>query len=176
MNEPELIAVGKILNAHGIRGELKVYPLTNIPDRFLDIGDILVEYPDGAIQKRHVQHARYAGDYVIVKFDAIDTRNDAERLSGSFISVPLSQVPALDEGIYYAFDLLGMRVEDEQGVVSGEIVDIESFPANDVLVIRKNDGVIVHVPAVSEFVVAVDVDQKRTVIRFPEFDENTTYR
>jgi 16S rRNA processing protein RimM len=176
MTESELIAVGRIIRPHGIRGEMKVYPLTTIPNRFIDIGDVLVECPDGETQEHHVQYARYATGYVIVKFDTVDTRDDAEILNGAYISVPRSQVPMLDEGNYYVFDLIGMRVEDEQGAVTGEIIDIETFPANDLLVIRKTDGVTVQVPAVSEFVVTVDIARKRTVIRFPETDENTIYR
>jgi 16S rRNA processing protein RimM len=176
MTTPELIAVGRIIRPHGIRGELKVYPLTTIPDRFLGIGDVLIEYPDGNIQQHHVQHARYASDCVIVQLDAVNTRNDAETMSGAYISVPRSQVPLLAEGSYYVFDLIGMRVDDEQGIEAGKIVDIEMFPANDVLVIRKTGGATVHVPAVREFVVAVDIALKRTVIRFPEHDEITKNR
>lgn len=176
MAAPEFITIGRIIRPHGIRGEVKVYPLTTIPGRFLDVGDVIVEYPDGSNETHHIWHARYANDYVIVKFDTLGTRNDAERLSGSYISVPRSKIPILDEGSYYAFDLIGVQVNDEQGKWAGEIVDIESFPANDILIIRREDGVTVQVPAVREFVIAVDIEQKKAIVRFPEPDENNTHR
>lgn len=164
--EPELdpttaVTVGRIISAHGIRGELKVESLTGFPQRF-EAGSHL--WLDGTSYT--VERGRWQTRNVILKLRGIDTRNQAEALHGKELLVPEATQIA-DADVYYLHDILGARVQDSAGEALGELVEVLVTGANDVYVVRGPRGEIL-LPALDDVVLEVDVKARRIVVAIPD--------
>jgi len=158
MQEPsndEWVAIGLITSMFGIRGEMKVQPLTDFPERFLQtakvyVGDELVE--------RRVLGARLHQRIVILRLEGVETANDAEALRTKKLYVPASELVALPPDHYYLHDLVGLRVVHVDGTELGVVRDVIQSAGNDLLVIKAaRTGKDVLLPTVKEFVKSVDV-------------------
>jgi len=155
--------VGRIIRPHGIRGEVVVEVTTDAPERFapgstLDVGDPASPVPYTVAGSRPHQGR------LLVTLDGIEDRTAAESLRGSFLSIPASRARAPEEGRYYAFQLEGLSVVDEDGVDLGVMKGVLENPANDLWVIRVGERDVL-VPAVREFVRDVDLAAGRIVLR-----------
>ena len=157
----DLILLGRITGAHGIRGQLKVFPYSGEPDgvrasRTLFIrgaGERWDAYPVAAVAGH--------GKKLLVKLQQFDTVDQVQHLLGSEVYALRDELPPLDEGEYYWQDLLGMRVVTDGGESLGTITDIFSTGSNDVYTVQgeKKEYLI---PAIAD--VVVDVDLKHRVM------------
>lgn len=157
-----LIRIGQITAPHGVRGEVRVFPLTDFPERFESLGEVLV-----GEEARRVR-ASFQGtvkNLIILRLENISDRNAAEKLRGEYLQVPRAETPPLPKGHYYIFDLVGLTVIDPEGNSLGILTAVEEGPAHDIYVVTKPDRSIFRVPAVSQFVEQVDMDGRRLVIR-----------
>jgi 16S rRNA processing protein RimM len=155
------VTVGRIIAAHGIRGELKVEPLTDFPQRF-DAGSRL--WLDGAPVT--VERGRRQGRNVILKLRGIDGRTQAEALHGKELLAPQA-TPLEQEGVYYLHDIIGARVQDAAGQALGELADVLATGSNDVYVVRGPRGELL-LPALDDVVLAVDLEARRIVVEIPD--------
>ncbi len=167
MDDTRLVAVGRILKAHGLRGELKMEPISNVADRFKKLGNIVIEFSDGITEEYAVENLKTAGRIFRLKLEGIDDRNAAERFRGTYVLICLNDVAPLDDNTYYAFDLEGLTAFDPAGKEIGTVIRIETYPANDILVIGSENGEII-MPAVKEFILDIDLEQKRMTVDFRE--------
>ena len=159
--QKQLLEAGKIVNTHGVRGEVKIEPWANGP-AFLKSFDRL--YLDG--EAVAVTSTRAHGAYVIAKLDGIDSMDDAARLKDKTVFINRGDA-ALQDGEYFIQDLVGLRAVDaESGRELGVIREIMSLPSNDVYVIRGAREI--PVPAVPEFVKEVDLGGGRVRFRLIE--------
>ena len=161
------VTVGRIIAPHGVRGELKVEPLTGFPQRF-EAGSRL--WLDGTPYT--VERGRWQQRIVILKLLGIDTRSQAEMLHGKELLAP-EATPIEDEGVYYLHDILGARVQDTAGEALGELADVFSTGSNDVYVVRGPRGELL-LPALDDVVLEVDLKAHRIVVEIPEGLEFTT--
>jgi len=151
----EWVAIGLITAMFGIRGEMKVQPLTDFPERFLQtatvyVGDELVEW--------RVLGARLHQRIVILRLEGVETANDAEALRNKKLYVPASELVTLPPDHYYLHDLVGLRVIHVDGTPLGVVRDVIQSAGNDLLVIQDaRTGKDVLLPTVKEFVKSVDV-------------------
>lgn len=160
------IEVGRIVAPQGIHGELRVYPDTDFPERFLDPGDRWLLRP-GATQPEVIQleagrFLENKGLYVI-RIQGISDRNQAELLRGAKILVPESDRPPLEEGEYHIMDLVGLQViHAETREQIGKVISLVSA-GNDLLEIEliQQPGETVLVPMVHEFVKKIDLQHKQ---------------
>jgi 16S rRNA processing protein RimM len=149
------VAIGLITAMFGIRGEVKVQPLTDFAERFLQtatvcVGDELVE--------RRVLGARLHQRIVILRLEGVETANDAEALRNKKLYVPASELVALPPDHYYLHDLVGLRVVHVNGTPLGAVRDVIQSAGNDLLVIQDaRTGKDVLLPTVKEFVKNVDI-------------------
>ena len=157
------ITVGKVGKTRGVDGELYVTPLTDFPDRFVGLTEIFVG-DRGAWQKWKLESARLISGRPVLKFEGINNPEDAARLTNRELAVTRDQTVPLPEDAYYIFDLTGCLIYDESGEQIGELVDVQSYPANDVYVVELTDGRRMLLPAIHQFVRQVDIDQKKIVI------------
>ena len=127
--------IGIFTSTHGLKGEIKVYPTTDSPDRFLALKEVLLETKEGEIPLE-VEKARLAKGMAILKFKGIDHINDIERHKGASLFVTRGNAVPLEEGSYYIADLLGCRVETEEGRYLGTLQDVLPTGANDVFVVK----------------------------------------
>lgn len=129
------IKIGQIINTHGCRGELKVFPLTDDINRFHELKHVYVRN-GSAYHEYGVAGARVYKGLILIYLDGINTMNDAERLKGRYLELPVSELKKLPEGQYYIFQLIGFNVLDE-GKHIGKIIDILKTGSNDVYVVKK---------------------------------------
>ncbi len=155
--------VGEIVRPHGLAGAVKVRATTDDPQRFSFLEKVKLQRDGRALGEYRVERVQIGNAEVFVKFQGVDDRNQAETLRGAGLMIPReARVPApVDQ--YYHFEIIGLPVYSETGKPLGEIVNIETFPAHDVWVIRRGDRERL-VPAVKAFIKDVDVQNRRVVM------------
>jgi len=154
--------VGRIVVPRGVRGELKVEPLTDFPERFAP-GQVM--WVRGV--RREVEGSRQRGRQVLLKLAGVDSAEQAAALRDELLEVPQEELAALGEGRYYRFQLLGMAVHDTAGETLGTIADILSTGANDVYIVRGPRGELL-LPAIEEVIKEVDTEGGRMVVELME--------
>jgi 16S rRNA processing protein RimM len=163
-----LVAIGEIGRPHGVRGEVRVIPLTDHPERFSNPGDCVLwdEARDRRLPCR-IRRARAHGDALVVALAGYDSPEAARALTGWLLAVPESQALPAPAGYFYPWQLVGCRVLTEDGQDVGSVLRIEGSAAQDLWVI--GDAGREHlVPAVADIVREVDLGGRRIVIRPPE--------
>ncbi len=180
----DFVLVGLVKSPHGVRGEVKVEIISDVPDRF-DLGRELVATAK-ARSGRNIPPARLKGSSsaaprrrtllitsfrpirggAIMGFDGCQTRDQAEILRGNRLEVRRSEVPAAPPGSYYHFDLLGCRCIDTDHGELGEVVDVVE-DGGGVLLEVAGAGRILPVPFVEAFTESVDIAAKLIRLRLP---------
>ena len=156
------LEAGKIVNVHGLRGEVKIMPWCDGPD-FLCEFDYLYLDKNGN-RELEVEKARVFKNMVIAKFRDVDTVEDAEKLREKVLYISRDDVE-LDEDTYFIKDLIGIRViDDETKKEYGVIKDVFQTGANDVYTVRNNEKEYL-VPAIADVIISTDIDNKLMRIR-----------
>lgn len=158
-----LISVGKIVRPHGIRGDVKVVSLIELPERFEEFHSLYVEIGDGKGEWVQVEMEKGCGREIILKLAGIDDRDRAESLRGAFLKVRKAECLPLPEAVYYISELIGLKVRTKEGEEIGLIVDVLHTPAHDVYVVDKG-GRENLIPAVKNFIKQVDVSKGFIII------------
>ncbi len=161
------IVIGKTGAPHGVKGEFKVIPMTDFPDRFQGmqhcyIGDRFVK----------ITGVRYQKNHVLMTIEGVETREAAAAMVGTLIFVERSEAVPLAPGEYYVADILGLAVEETDGTALGTVTDVIRTGSNDVYVVslpgRKED---VLVPALKAVVKEISIADGRMVVSMPEVVE-----
>ena len=153
----QLLQVGVISSTHGIRGEVKVFPTTDDPDRFRKLKQVILD--TGREQKSlEIEGVKFFKQFVILKFKDIDNINDIEKYKGKSLFVTRENAQPLGEDEYYIADLIGMEVYLEDGSHFGTLKDVMETGANDVYIIKTEEGKEVLIPAIYECILDVDVE------------------
>lgn len=159
----QFFQVGVISSTHGVHGEVKVYPTTDDPKRFLKLKEVLLDTPRG-YQTLKIEKVRFFKQMVIVKFEGYDTIESIQMYRQKGLFVPREQAVPLEEDEYYVADLLGMDVYLEDGALFGKVKDVMQSAANDVYIIRSLAHGEVLLPAIGDCVKKVSVEENRMVI------------
>jgi len=165
-SEEPLITVGHIVGPHGVRGELRVVPTTDFPERFAPGSEVTVVQPTP--RTLTVESSRPHKSALLVKFSEVHGRSEAESLRNALLQVPVSEVIPLAEGEFYRFELLGLQVLSAEGTSLGTVVDIIETGANDVLVVEPAADDArrpLLIPATREIVVAIEPDKGQILVR-----------
>ena len=162
-NAMELIETGKIVNTHGVRGELKVVPWADDPSVFENFDTVTIDNTPYTVRS-----VRYQGQNVLLKLEGINDMTGAEGLKNKVIFANRADFD-LPEGTYFITDLMGLTVvEDETGNELGTITQVLETGANDVYEITAPDGKKYYVPAIKDCVKATDLDAKEMRIHIME--------
>jgi len=154
----DLLAVGRISRAHGIRGEVAVHPLSEVERRFA-AGSVL-RLEDG--RALTVETSRPHQHRLLVKFAEVPDRTEAESLRGQILLVPAEDAPPIDEGDrFWVHQVVGLEVLTEDGRSLGPVTEILGNPANDVWVTERG----ALIPAVRGVVISVDREAGRVLVR-----------
>ena len=160
----DLFRVGVIANTHGVRGEVKVFPTTDAPERFKVIKTVILDAKREKITLE-IQSAKFFKNLVIVKFKGIDNINDIEKYKGCDLYVTRENATPLNEGEYYIADLIDMLVVDEEGNELGILDDVLQTGANDVFVVKlKETGKELLLPNIPSCVLNVDLDDRKVTV------------
>lgn len=156
----ELIETGRIVNTHGLRGEVKIEPWADSPEAFCAFERLFVEGVE-----RRVERSRVQKRFVIAKLAGIDAIEEAEKLRNRVVYVPREDI-ALEEGGFLLADLIGCAAFDQAGGALGKVTDILTPPGGEVLEIRGEREVLV--PLNDEFLLEADVEAGRVTVRLLE--------
>ena len=152
----QFLQVGVISSTHGIRGEVKVFPTTDDPNRFKKLKKVILETKKEKLSLE-VQGVKFFKQFVILKFKGIDNINDVERYKRCPLFVNREDAVELEEDEYFIADMIGMKVITDEGEEFGTLKDVMETGANDVYVIRRADGGEVLIPAIKECILDVDI-------------------
>jgi len=158
-----LILAARLIAPHGVNGLISADSYSDNPGRFQP-GAVFLLADGGSLLLE--QASRHKGR-LLLGFQGVADRNAAERLRGRELFVPEQQAPALPEGSYYHYQILGLKVL-EHGVELGVIIDILDYSANDVYVLRRTDGGETLIPALKSVVKRVDPAAGVLEVELPE--------
>lgn len=163
-----LVVIGEIVRPHGVRGEVRVAPLTDDPDRFARVSACVVwDAARDERQPHRIVAARRHGAAVLVALAGCRSVDAASALAGRLIAIRESEALPPGPGRFYPWQLEGCQVVAEDGRDLGQVAGIESGPGQDRWIVQ--DGPHQHlIPAVPEIVREVDLAARRVVIRPPE--------
>ncbi|MFD3258304.1 ribosome maturation factor RimM [Paenibacillus lentus] len=165
-----LLSVGKIVNTHGIRGELKVISNTDFPEvRFAPKSRLMMVHPETGEQiEVTVASARPNKGMFIVRFADFDNINEVEKYKGFEIKVSKEESVELPDNEYYFYEIIGCRVMDEEGEELGVVEEILRPGANDVWVVKMPSRKQLLLPVIDEVVLDVDVQAKIVKVHLME--------
>lgn len=152
-----LIKVGKITNSVGIKGELKIYPLTDYKERFKELKSVYIE--DCNDKEYEIENVRYKNELVILKFKNVNDRNESEKLRNKFIFINKDKVRELPKDSYYIYDLIGLKVYSTNTEYLGKLTNVIQNSAQDLYELELEDNRKVLIPAVKEFIKEVNIKE-----------------
>lgn len=163
----DLLRVGVIANTHGIRGEVKVFPTTDEKERFKDLKKVILDM--GKEQKvLEIQSVRFFKNLVILKFKGIDNISDIEMYKGKDLLVTREDAVPLEEGEYFIADLLDLDVYSDEDEKIGVLYDVMQTGANDVYVVKTEEGKEILLPAIDECILDIDLEESRMTVHIME--------
>ena len=166
-SEKGLVLLGKVLAPHGLKGFVKVESYAEADDIFRTLKQLLLEPPGGVARSVSVEEIGTGQRCVLLKFKGIDSLQQAQRLAGSSLSMNSADLDETGENEYYWFELIGLDALDENGNPLGAVENLFRTGAHDILVIQNRSEEIL-VPAVSQYVQDVQIEQGVIIVRVPE--------
>ncbi len=157
------LRVGYILRAHGVKGALKVQPLTDDVSRFKRIKELYIE-KGGQTNKRALLDVKSDKDFIVIRLEGVDTRDAAEALRGAYLAIERKDAIELPEGRHFICDLVGCSVEAQDGTRYGVLREILQHGAADVYVVARENGAELMFPALKRVLLDIDTEQKRIVV------------
>lgn len=161
------LRVGVITTTHGVKGEVKVFPTTDDPERFRDLRKVYLTRNANTLETE-IQSVKFFKQFVILKFKGIETMNDAELYRNYEIWIDRADGVELEEDEYYIADLLGMEVCLEDGSHFGTLKDVLETGANDVYIVETDDGKEVLLPAIRDCVQSVSPEENKMIVHIME--------
>ena len=166
-NMEQFLRVGVISSTHGIRGEVKVYPTTDDPERFLDLDEVILD--TGREHKiLEIEGVKFFKNQVILKFKGYDNINDIEKYLKKDLLVDREHAVELGENENFIADLIDMEVVTDEGKVLGTLTDVIETGANDVYAVKTLEGKEILLPAIRDCILDVNVDEKRMTVHVME--------
>ncbi|HMS85876.1 MAG TPA: ribosome maturation factor RimM [Nitrospira sp.] len=163
-NQPETVTVGRIERPFGVRGEVKVRSLSDVPGRLEGLTHVSLLATNGRTLETGVTHVRRAGTSFILGLSAFTTPEEAGLWRGGLIQTVRGAVPELPVGQYYECDLVGLAVQTETGDPLGAVAEIWELRDNSLVVVRDGSKEVL-IPAAKEFVVSVDLNARIMTVR-----------
>lgn len=159
----DLLQVGVLSSTHGVRGEMKIFPTTDDVKRFKKNKEYILETPKGNLDVK-VESVKFFKQFVILKFEGIDTLDDILPYKGCRLLVNREHAVKCAKDEYFIADLIGLKVEDEEGNEIGTLTDVMQTGANDVYVIENKEGKEYLFPAIKECVLNVDIKAGKVIV------------
>ena len=164
---PAFVAIGKFRRPHGVRGEIVMEILTQFPERIIPGLSVYVG-------KRYVEHqvtkVRAIHEALLISLKGYADRDLAGEFRNQYVYMRIEDLPELPEEEFYLFELVGLRVTTEAGVEVGIVEEVMETKANDVYVIRKDDGSELLLPAIESVILDINFDDEVIVVVLPEWD------
>ncbi len=168
MSKERFLSIGKIVDAHGIHGAVKVYSYSESFSLF-ETGNMLytIDVPGSIDSCYKIKWSAPHSRFVLVLFDGIDSRSQAHSLKGYELFIEKTNLPELEEKTYYWDDIIGLDVYATDGGFLGKIESIIRTGSNDVYVVKNKEKEVL-IPALESVVLNVDFDRKTMKVIIPE--------
>ena len=164
-----MLSVGKVLKAHGVRGEVKAECFTDAPSCLVHVKRLFIEGKEYAVEKCRVQ-----GNFLLIKLADVNDMNAAELFRNKELFAEKSDLPKLPEGRFYIDDVVGAEVFVGEKKL-GKLVDVLQYGSADVYVVKTKDGSDVMFPYVGNVIESVDVFKKTILLNEAEFAKVAVY-
>jgi len=149
------LTVGRIICPWGVRGQVKVEPLTDDPKRFKSLPEVFIEFADSAVFYQ-IESVIFLKDYFpVIKLEGINSRQKAEALRGYYLKIQRK----------HAVNIIGLCVFDESGNYIGTVKDVLQTGANDVYAVETPDQKEVLIPAIKQVVKKIDLENGKMIIQ-----------
>ena len=158
----EHLKIGQIVNTQGLKGEVRVYPLTDDIKRYDELNTFFIG--EDFNKKYNSERVRYKGNLVILKIDGINLIEDAEKLKGKYLYVSREDSRKLEEGEFFISDMIGIEVYTVNDEYVGVLKDVLQYAANDVYVVKNEEDKEFLIPAVMKFVPTIDIENRKMII------------
>ncbi|WP_225744646.1 ribosome maturation factor RimM [Marinilactibacillus sp. Marseille-P9653] len=164
----EFYDVGKVVNTHGLKGEVRVLSVTSNPaDRYY-VGAPLIWFKDGEQVELTVRSHRVHKNFDLVAFEDYPSINEVERFIGGVLRVGDDQLLELEDNEFYLHEIIGCTVVDESGDTLGKIKDILATGANDVWVVQRQNKKDLLLPYIEPVILDVDIENQRVTVHVME--------
>ncbi len=160
----KMIEIGKIVNVHGLRGEVKIVPWLDFPEMF-EVFDTV--YTDEGNNKLTVKTVKYQKSNIIAGFDQVIDADGAQLLKNKTLYVPRELFDDLPDGTYLIADIIGLKVVDAT-VEYGVITDVIQTGSNDVYVVERVGDKPLLIPALKDVILDTDLDNGVITVKLPE--------
>ncbi len=154
----EYLSIGEIVNVHGVKGALKVLPLTDDPSRFHRLKTVRV-VRGTSVASYPILHVGGSGSLILLTLEGVDTREKAEGLKGAFLEIPRQEAISLPEDSFFIGDLIGCQVYEMDGTCLGTVKDVLQTGSNDVYQVVDEQGRMLLLPALKQVVREVRIEQ-----------------
>jgi 16S rRNA processing protein RimM len=161
--QPDYVIVGRITKPHGVRGAVKVEPITDDPSRFSLLQQIHIGPEDNPGDAVDIDRVQFQNKFVILSLATVHSREAAEGLRGQYLHIPADQALDLPDGSVYLYDLIGLEVFTSKNEFVGTVKDYLEYPANDMFVIEHDEREFL-IPDVPDIVEDVDLDTGKIII------------
>ena len=163
----EYLEVGQIVYTNGLKGLLKINPFTDDITRFERLKTIFIEHKKELLEFE-IESVRYQKKQVLLKLKGIDTIEEAEKYREDYLKINRNKEEKLPEDTYYIVDLIGLDIYTDNGELLGKLDDIFSTGSNDVYVVKNSEGKQILLPAISDVIKNIDLEQKKIVVNLIE--------
>ena len=157
------LEIGQIVNTNGLKGFLKLKPLTDDITRFEKLKTIYIQKAKELIEFK-IQEVKYNKQSVLLKLEGIDDITEAEKYKNFYIKISKENAVELEKNSYFIVDIIGCQVYTDENEYLGNVVDVFQTGSNDVYTLKNSEGKEILIPAIKEVIKNVDIKNKKIVI------------
>lgn len=155
--------VGQIVNTFGVKGVLKVKPFTDDVNRFEELKKVYICKKE-KLEEVEIEEVKYHKDMVLLKVKGIDDMNEAEKVKGLYLKIDRKNAKKLPKDTYFIADLLGLEVYSDTGELLGKVDDIFRTGANDVYVVKNENGKQILLPGIPDVIKEIDLEKEKIIV------------
>ena len=163
----EYLEIGKVINTHGVKGEVKVLPLTDDPERYSLLKSVFIDN-NGKLEEHKIESVRYNKGFVLLKLKGLNSIEDAEKFRNKVLSINREDAIKLPEGSYFICDLIGIVITDISGTELGTLEDVIKTGSNDVYIVKSKEKKEILIPALKTIIKCINIEQKTMLVDLPE--------
>ena len=163
----EYLELGQIVNVRGLKGEVKLNSFAEDDSVFETLKIVYIKKKNEMLEKQ-IEKVSYTKNQVVLKFKDCNSIDEAEALRNTYLLVKKEDLGELPEGVYYIADLIGLDVYTEEGELLGKVDDIYSTGANDIYVIKDEEGKERLLPGIDEVIKNIDIDSGKITVNLLE--------
>ena len=158
-----LLEVGQIVNTYGIKGFVKVVPLVDDNNQFKSFKKLYIQYKKN-LKELLVEEVKFSKNLVLLKFNGIDTIEQAEELRNYYLQAKRSDIK-LEKGAYFIVDLIGLEIYTEEGEFLGILKEVLQPGANDVYVVEDETKKQILLPVIPDVIKKIDIEGNKAIVK-----------